>query len=60
MDAKQFFDLVVQTRAAQRQYAKTGDNTALRYSRDLERKVDAEIKRVEMITKEKQSPRLDL
>ena len=60
MDARQFFDLVVQMRAAQRQYAKTGDNTALRYSRDLERKVDAEIKRVEMITKEKQSPRLEL
>ena len=60
MDAKQFFDLVVQMRIAQRQYLKTNDNTALRYSRDLERKVDAEIKRVELITKEKQSPRLDL
>lgn len=47
-------------RAAQRKYFRDKDNTSLRYARDLERKVDTEIKRVEMITKEKLSPRLDL
>lgn len=60
MDARQFFELVVQMRVAQRKYARDNDNTSLRYARDLERKVDTEIKRVEMITKEKLSPRLDL
>lgn len=60
MDARHFFELVVQMRAAQRKYFRDKDNTSLRYARDLERKVDTEIKRVEMITKEKLSPRLDL
>ncbi len=56
MNARQFFELVSQMRAAQRNYfaqRKCGDpiatKQALQYSLDLERQVDAEISRVNAI-----------
>lgn len=60
MSPKQFFDLVVQMRQKQRDYAKSKDGTALRYARDLERRVDEEIKRAQLVLREQQQPRLTL
>lgn len=62
MDAKQFFDLVVLMRKHQREYfrSKGQDKKALQYAKEVEQMVDMEIKRVELIQKERMSPRLDL
>lgn len=49
MNARQFFDLVVEMRKNQRTYFNTGDKVALRQSKQLERLVDAEIKRVQNV-----------
>lgn len=43
--AKAFFDLVSDMRKAQKEYFKTRSSQALTKSKDLERKVDAEIDR---------------
>ncbi len=47
-------------RRAQRNYAKTGSNTDQRYARDFERRVDAEISRVQIVLREKQQPKLEI
>lgn len=60
MDAKTFFQKVALMRKAQKEYFKTKSPQALRYSKDLERKVDAEILRVNRIINEQNNPRLDL
>ncbi|MBQ7851332.1 MAG: hypothetical protein IJ342_00400 [Muribaculaceae bacterium] len=60
MNAKEFFDLVAQMRHHQKEYFKTKSVESLRYSKDLERKVDAEIQRVKQIINELNKPRLDL
>lgn len=61
MNARQFFDLVADMRSAQKEYfalrKQKADQTtvreALRYSLDLESKVDKEIERVqEILTRE--------
>lgn len=49
MNARQFFDLVATMRNAQREYFRTRDKEWLLKSKDLERQVDEEIKRVESI-----------
>nr|WP_304651445.1 hypothetical protein [Bacteroides acidifaciens] len=47
-------------RAAQRRVERNrSDRMAITYARDYERKVDEEIKRVQLITKETMNPRLD-
>lgn len=47
--AKEFFDLVSKMRETQKLYFKTRASGVLAEARDLERKVDAEIKRANMI-----------
>ena len=51
MNAKEFFYLVSDMRKAQKEYFSTRSNSALDKSKKLEREVDAEIRRVETITK---------
>lgn len=51
MSAKEFFELVKSMRKAQKDYFATRTNSALNKSKQLEREVDAEIKRVETIIK---------
>ena len=49
MDARQFYSLVVKMRKAQRDYFRTRTQLSLNESKQLEKLVDAEIKRVEQI-----------
>ena len=49
MNAKEFFYLVAQMRAAQKTYFETMSGTAFRAARALENDVDREIKRVREI-----------
>lgn len=51
MNAKEFYDLVVEMRKQQKLFFKTRSNDALNESRRLERAVDAEISRVEAVLK---------
>lgn len=47
MNAREFYDTVVQMRKAQRDYFRTRSQRSLNESKQLEKLVDAEIKRVE-------------
>lgn len=58
MDARQFFTLVSRMRQAQKQYFKTRNNNDLRTSKQLEKEIDAEIKRVNEILQRKKNPQL--
>lgn len=49
MNAKQFFDLVSEMRSSQKEYFKTRSSQSLQKSKELEKKVDAEIERVNNI-----------
>lgn len=49
MNAREFFYLVAQMRATQRDYFATRDGHILRAARRLEKEVDAEIERVRRI-----------
>lgn len=49
MNAREFFYLVAQMRATQREYFKTRDQMTLRACRAMENEVDAEIARVKAI-----------
>lgn len=49
MNAREFYDTVVQLRKAQRDYFRTRSQRSLNESKQLERLVDAEIKRVEEV-----------
>lgn len=49
MNAREFFYLVANMRTAQREYFKTRDTRALIRSKDLEREVDEEVRRVKEI-----------
>lgn len=49
MTAKEFYNLVVKMRKAQRDYFRTRSQRALLDSKEYERVVDAEIKRVERV-----------
>lgn len=53
MNAKDFFDLVVKMRQAQRKYFKTREKDWLIASKQYEREVDAEIKRIENLEAQK-------
>lgn len=52
MNAREFYLAVVKMRKAQRDYFRTRSQRALLESKDYEREVDAEIKRVEQIQQE--------
>lgn len=62
MTHREFYDIVVKMRKQQRAYSRSNgnDKSALQYAKHYERIIDEEIKRVELITKEKLSPRLDI
>lgn len=49
MNAREFFDTVARMRHAQKQYFKTRSAEWLIESKDLEKKVDAEISRVNAV-----------
>lgn len=53
MNAREFFYLVAQMRAAQTAYFKNRDQNVFRAARKLENEVDKEIKRVHEITAQK-------
>ena len=57
MSAKEFFVLVSEMRAMQREYFKTRTNKTLEQSKVLERMVDDEIKRVNDILFQRANPR---
>lgn len=52
MNAREFFYLVAQMRAAQKNYFATRDNNVFRAARKLENEVDREIERVRQIIAE--------
>jgi hypothetical protein len=52
MNAKDFFDLVVEMRQAQKNWFKTHNQGYLNRSKHLEKQVDAEIDRVQRLTTE--------
>lgn len=58
MNPKDFFDLVSKMRAKQKEYFKTKSTESLRHSKDLERRVDEEIKRVNDYMNEQMNPKL--
>lgn len=47
MNAKEFFDKVVEMRKNQKAYFKTRDAVALQKAKECEREIDNEIKRIE-------------
>lgn len=49
MNPRQFFDLVADMRSSQKEYFKTRSSQSLQKSKELERKVDDEIERVNNI-----------
>lgn len=49
MNARQFFDLTAQMRAAQKEYFKTRSHDVLIQSKTLEKRIDDEIERVNKI-----------
>lgn len=57
MNAKQFFDKVVELRATQREYFRTRLPDVLRKSKAIEAEIDREIKRVQQIEKDRQEPK---
>lgn len=61
MDSRQFFDAVVEMRKYQKKYFRSGnrDRSALQYAKDYERKIDEEIKRVQLLLHEERNPRLN-
>lgn len=52
MDARQFYLMVTKMRKAQRDYFRTRSQRSLNESKQLEKLVDAEIERVERVTRE--------
>lgn len=58
MTAKDFFDLVSEMRLKQKEYFRTRSTSVLSESKTLERRVDAEIMRVNQMMKEKQEQKL--
>lgn len=61
MTHKEFYDTVVKMRRYQRAFfrSKGQDRDALRAAKSYEQIIDSEIKRVDQITREKLSPRLN-
>lgn len=61
MNPKEFYDTVVKMRHYQRVYfrSKGQDKEALRYAKNYEQIIDTEIKRVDLIQREKLQPRIN-
>lgn len=61
MDSRQFFDTVVEMRKYQKAYFRSNnrDRSALQAAKDYERKIDEEIKRVQLLLHEQRNPRLN-
>lgn len=55
MNARQFFDKVAEMRNAQKEYFKSRDKSALDEAKRLEKEIDAEIRRVEIVLKVRKS-----
>lgn len=55
MNAREFFDKVVEMRNAQKEYFKTKDKDVLKEAKVLEAEIDKEIRRVEIILKARES-----
>lgn len=60
MTARDFFDLVARMRDKQKEYFRTRSGSVLKESKQLEKQVDEEIRRVNEIIRERQEPKLDL
>ena len=60
MTARDFFDLVARMRNKQKEYFRTRSGSVLKESKQLEKQVDEEIRRVNGIIRERQEPKLDL
>ena len=58
MNAKEFFSLVTEMRNAQKMYFRYRTADSLQYSKDLERQVDNEIRRVQRLQVEPELPLL--
>lgn len=58
MTARDFFDLVARMRDKQKEYFRTRSGFVLKESKQLEKQVDEEIKRVKDIIRDKQEPKL--
>ena len=58
MTARDFFDLVSRMRDKQKEYFRSRSASVLKESKQLEKKVDEEIKRVSEIMRERKEPRL--
>lgn len=58
MNAEQFFRLTEKMRAKQQEYFRTRAQKALRESKDLEKRVDEEIERVNKVLRERYAPKL--
>jgi hypothetical protein len=55
MNAREFFDKVSAMRNAQKEYFKSRDKSALDEAKRLEKEIDAEIRRVEIVLKVRKS-----
>jgi len=55
MNAREFFDKVVEMRNAQKKYFETRDKDVLSEAKRLEKEIDAEIRRVEIVLKVRKS-----
>lgn len=60
MTARDFFDLVARMRDKQKEYFRSRSASVLKESKQLEKQVDEEIKRVSEIMRERKEPRLFL
>lgn len=58
MTSKDFFHLVARMRDRQKEYFRTRSGSVLKESKQLEKQVDEEIKRVKDIIRDKQEPKL--
>lgn len=58
MDAKEFYDLVVKMREAQKNYFRSRSQVYLKESNQHEKEVDKEIKKVNAIVAKRDNPKL--
>lgn len=58
MTARDFFNLVARMRDKQKEYLRTRSASVLKESKQLEKQVDEEIKRVSEIMRERKEPKL--
>lgn len=58
MTARDFFNLVARMRDKQKEYFRSRSASVLKESKELEKQVDEEIKRVSEIIRERKEPKL--